>query len=152
MARLDWAKSGRAPRCLPPASGNTAEPRRGQPSPQGLLPVKLPSPFPASGDLGSESLSPAHMQGAGLELGTPAIRNVSARKTVPGPRLFQSSVYIGMVSWIYTYIFFGRTLGMWKFLRQGSNPCHSSDPSRCSDNAGSLNGCATRKLQWTHGY
>lgn len=31
--------------------------------------------------------------------------------------------------------FFGHTHSMWKFLDQGSNPSHSSDPSCCSDNA-----------------
>ena len=28
--------------------------------------------------------------------------------------------------------------GMWKFLDQGSNPCHSSHPNHCSDSARSL--------------
>ena len=32
----------------------------------------------------------------------------------------------------------GHTLGMWKFPGQGSHLCHSSNPSHCSDNAGSL--------------
>lgn len=35
----------------------------------------------------------------------------------------------------------------WKFPRQGSNPCHSSSPSHCSDSTGSLTGCATRELR-----
>ena len=35
---------------------------------------------------------------------------------------------------------------MQKFLSQGSNPHQSSDPSRCSDNAGSLTHWATRRL------
>ena len=35
---------------------------------------------------------------------------------------------------------------IWKFLDQGLNPVHSSDPSCCSDNAESLTCCATRKL------
>ena len=43
-------------------------------------------------------------------------------------------------------LFFGHTCSMWKFLGQGSNPCHHSDPNRCSDNAGSLTCCATREL------
>ena len=40
-------------------------------------------------------------------------------------------------------LFFG---GMWKFPGQGLNPCHSSDLSRCSGNAGSLTCRATREL------
>ena len=41
------------------------------------------------------------------------------------------------------YFFLGggggcNTCGMQKFLGQGSNPCHSSDLSHRSDNAGSL--------------
>ena len=35
---------------------------------------------------------------------------------------------------------------MWKFPGQGSNPCHSSEPSHCSDNVGSLICCNTREL------
>ena len=35
---------------------------------------------------------------------------------------------------------------MWKFLGQGSHWCHRGDQSRCSDNAGSLTYCSTRKL------
>ena len=34
----------------------------------------------------------------------------------------------------------------WKFQSQGSNTCHSSDPSHSSDNAGSLTYCTTREL------
>ena len=34
--------------------------------------------------------------------------------------------------------FFWLYYGMWKFPGQGSNLCHSSDPSGCSDNTGSL--------------
>lgn len=37
--------------------------------------------------------------------------------------------------------------GMWKFPSQRSNPCHSNDPSCCSDNAGSLTHYTTRELQ-----
>ena len=36
--------------------------------------------------------------------------------------------------------------GMWKFPGQGSNPCHSSHPSHCRDNAGSLTHWATGEL------
>ena len=39
---------------------------------------------------------------------------------------------------------FGHTWSMWKFPGQGSNPSHSSDPSHCRDNAGSL----TRYTTW----
>ena len=35
---------------------------------------------------------------------------------------------------------------MWKFLSQGWNPCHGSDPSCFSDNARSLTCCTTREL------
>ena len=35
-------------------------------------------------------------------------------------------------------------LSMWKFLAQGWNPHHSSNPSSCSDSAGSLTHCTTR--------
>ena len=41
---------------------------------------------------------------------------------------------------------FGHVCGMWKFPGQGSNRCHSSDPSCCSDKARSLTCCATREL------
>ena len=41
-------------------------------------------------------------------------------------------------------ICFGRTCCMWKCPGQGLNPCHSSDPSRCSDNAWSLTHCTTK--------
>ena len=41
---------------------------------------------------------------------------------------------------------FCHTRGMWKFPGQGSNPCHSSNLSRFSDNAGSLTCCATKEL------
>ena len=41
---------------------------------------------------------------------------------------------------------FGCHCSMWKFPGQGSNLCHSSDPSCCSDNTRSLTYCATREL------
>ena len=44
------------------------------------------------------------------------------------------------------FFLFGCTLGMRKFPRQGWNPRHSSDPSRCIDNARSLTCSATREL------
>ena len=42
--------------------------------------------------------------------------------------------------------FFSCSCGMWKFLGQGSNPCHSSNQSYNSDNAGSLSHWATGEL------
>ena len=48
---------------------------------------------------------------------------------------------------VYTCIYiFGRTHGMWKFLGQELNLCHSSNLSYCSENAESLTSCATREL------
>ena len=40
----------------------------------------------------------------------------------------------------------GHGQGMWKFLSQGSNPCHSCNPSHSSDNGGSLTHCTTKEL------
>ena len=51
---------------------------------------------------------------------------------------------------IYIYAFFwggSHTHGIQKFPSQGSNPHHCSNPSYCSDNAGSLTHWATRELQ-----
>ena len=45
-----------------------------------------------------------------------------------------------------TAFFFCHTT-MWKFLGQGSNTHHSSNPSCCSDSARSLGCCATGELQ-----
>ena len=42
--------------------------------------------------------------------------------------------------------FFCYTPGMWKFPDQRLNPCHSSNPSCCSDNTGSLTPCAMREF------
>ena len=36
---------------------------------------------------------------------------------------------------------------MWKFPGQGSNLCHSSNPSHCRDSARSLTHCTTREFQ-----
>ena len=44
----------------------------------------------------------------------------------------------------FFFFFFGHICGMWKFPGQGSNPCHSSNPSHCSENARSLT-CCTHK-------
>ena len=52
--------------------------------------------------------------------------------------------YICIYVWIYLFI--GGSYSMWKFPGQGSNSCHSSDPSHSSDNAGSLAFWATREL------
>ena len=42
-----------------------------------------------------------------------------------------------ITTFIYLFIF-GLACGMWKFLDQGTNPCHSSNPSCWSDNTGSF--------------
>ena len=42
--------------------------------------------------------------------------------------------------------FFSHTCGMWKFLHQRSNVCHSSDPSYSGDYIGSLTCRAMREL------
>ena len=39
---------------------------------------------------------------------------------------------------------------IWKFPGQGPNPCHSSDLSHCSDDAGSSTHCASRELPSDH--
>ena len=49
----------------------------------------------------------------------------------------------------YLFIYFGCTCGMWKFLGLGTNPCHSSNSSHCSDNTGSLTNCTARELPGT---
>ena len=46
----------------------------------------------------------------------------------------------------YIFFFFGHTLGMWKFLGQGSNPSHNSNLSCCSDNTRDLTSFASREL------
>ena len=46
----------------------------------------------------------------------------------------------------FLFLFFVCSCGTLKFPAQGLNPCHSSDPSCCSDNSGSLTHCATREL------
>ena len=47
----------------------------------------------------------------------------------------------------FLFVCFGWACGMQKFLGQGSNQHHSSDPGHCSDNAKSLTCCATKELQ-----
>ena len=44
------------------------------------------------------------------------------------------------------YFFFGCSNSVCKFLGQGLNPWHNSDPSWCSDNAESLTHCTIRKF------
>ena len=46
----------------------------------------------------------------------------------------------------FFFTFYGCFCGMWKFLGQALNVCHSSDPGHCCDNAGSFTHCATREL------
>ena len=45
------------------------------------------------------------------------------------------------------FFIFGHTHSMQKFLGQGLNPCHSSDPGCCSDNARCSTRCTTRDSQ-----
>ena len=67
--------------------------------------------------------------------------------------LFRCLTYIYIYIHMYTYTYIHmyththiHAQGMWKFLDQGLNLCHSSDKSCCSDNARSLTHCATREL------
>ena len=55
--------------------------------------------------------------------------------------------------WFLFFLFFFLFLSlfccfcsMWKFLGEGSSPCHSSNLSHSSDNVGSLTYCATWEL------
>ena len=48
---------------------------------------------------------------------------------------------------VFFFFFFGLACGMWKFLGQGLNLCHSSDLSCCSNNGRSLTHCTSRELQ-----
>ena len=50
------------------------------------------------------------------------------------------------LSWIF--FFFGYTLSMWKFPKQGLNPCHSSNLSCCSDNNGFFNPLCHKRTLW----
>ena len=66
------------------------------------------------------------------------------------------------IKWLICFLFFSFdcTCSMWKFLGQGSNSCHSSDPRCCSGNTGSLTCCAAGELQfyslkfshWSHAF
>ena len=63
----------------------------------------------------------------------------------PGP----ISIYTCSSRLLFFFFFsssFGHTYSMWAFPGQGSNLCHSNDPSCCNDNAGSLTCCATREV------
>ena len=51
-----------------------------------------------------------------------------------------------VLSICFLTLFFGYTCGTWKFLGQGLDMRHGSASSQCSDNAGSLTHCTTRKL------
>ena len=46
----------------------------------------------------------------------------------------------------FFFFFFFLHHGIWKFPGQESKPHHRSDPSHCSDNAGSLTFCAKREF------
>ena len=61
--------------------------------------------------------------------------------------LLRVNVSFGLlpIFWL-DYLFVLATL-MWKFLGQGSNLCHNSDPSFNNDSTRSLTFCATRELQ-----
>lgn len=47
---------------------------------------------------------------------------------------------------LFIYLFFASVCGMWKFLGQGLNLCHGSNPSCCSDSPGSKMYCSTGEL------
>ena len=58
-------------------------------------------------------------------------------------------IFEQIILFIYFYFaerFFCHAHGMQKFLGQGSNPCHSGDPSHCSDNTGSSTHYTAREL------
>ena len=74
---------------------------------------------------------------------------LSALKSVNrGTRFGLSLYYRILFSFIYLfiYLFFGCLHGMYKFLGQRLNPHHRSNPSHCSDSAGSLTHWVTRQL------
>ena len=56
------------------------------------------------------------------------------------------TLLICYLSIYFSLSLFGCTHGMWKFLGQGSNPCHCSNPIQHIENAGSLTCCTTREL------
>ena len=74
---------------------------------------------------------------------------LSALKSVNrGTRFGLSLYYRILFSFIYLfiYLFFGCLHGMYKFLGQRLNPHYRSNPSHCSDSAGSLTHWVTRQL------
>ena len=52
-------------------------------------------------------------------------------------------LFIMKIPVFFCFVFFLAKHNMWKFLGQGLNLSHSSDPSHCSDHAGSLIHCST---------
>ena len=57
------------------------------------------------------------------------------------------SLFLSFICFFFSFFWGGgHSHGIWKFLGQGSNLSHSSDPSPCSDNTGSLTCCTTREL------
>ena len=61
-----------------------------------------------------------------------------AKTTSPSRRGDSPEFHIGIIIITTTIIIIGCVHGMRKFLGQGSNLCHSSNPSHSSDNARSL--------------
>ena len=51
-----------------------------------------------------------------------------------------------MVVLSFFFFFFCWSHSMWKFPGQRSNPCHSSNPGHCNDNARAITCYATREL------
>ena len=60
--------------------------------------------------------------------------------------MYSSEKYNNREFLIFHLFFFGCAHGKWKFPGQGSNPWHTSNPSHCSDNTGSLTCCTKREL------
>ena len=80
-------------------------------------------------------------------------QNFGSDGTTKETVFFQSHIYFYTYTplpqvqrMISAFLFFGHAHGMWKFLGQGSNPCHSSNLNHCSDITPSLTCCATREL------
>ena len=65
----------------------------------------------------------------------PEVWNISWTKTLRHFWIFVLLLFLGGGVCLFL---FGHAYGMWKFLGQGSNPCHSSDPSHHSNSAGTL--------------
>ena len=71
------------------------------------------------------------------------ITNIYVISTLGVPYHKSQNIHFYLVYKSFSLFFFGCVHGMWKFLGQGSNPCHSSSQSYCSDSAGSLTCYAT---------